>query len=55
MAKTKEIKTNAIAGHVLLLHAHCGAAAADVAGDLVDVLHMDHLHALYAHAPGGGL
>ena len=42
-------------GLVLFFHAHRAAAAAHIAGDLVDIGHMDHRHALFAHTAGGGL
>ena len=41
-------------GAVLLFHAHRAAAAPHIAGDLVDIRHMDHCHALFAHAAGCG-
>ena len=39
-------------GGILLFHAHRAAAAAHIAGDFVDVGHMDHGDALFAHAAG---
>lgn len=43
------------AGHVLFLHAYRGAAAADVACDLIDIFYMDHFHAFLSYASGGSL
>ena len=42
-------------GAVLLFHAHRAAAAPRITGDLVDIRHMAHRHALFAHAAGCGL
>ena len=42
-------------GAVLLFHAHRAAAAPHITGDPVDIRHMDHRHALFAHAAGSGL
>ncbi len=40
---------------VLLFHAYRAAATADIAGDLVDIGHMDHCDAFFAHTAGSGL
>ena len=39
-------------GDKLLFHADGGAAAPDIAGELVDVRHMDHLHRLFPDTAG---